>query len=114
MNVDYAAGERQAERRACLDFGRINAAALAILPALLARWLPDGRARGHEWVARNQTRSDCLSGSFRVNLRTGRWSHFATGDKGGDVVSLTTYLHGLKQTEAAHNLAAALGLEAGR
>ena len=36
-----------------LDFGRVNAAALTVLPSLLDRWLPDGRKQGAEWVARN-------------------------------------------------------------
>jgi hypothetical protein len=31
-------------------------------------------------------------GSFSINVRTGRWADFATGDKGGDVISLAAYL----------------------
>ena len=30
-------------------------------------------------------------GSFKVNLDTGRWADFATGDKGGDLVALYAY-----------------------
>ena len=93
-----------------VDFGRVNAAALAALPALLDRWLPDGRKQGGEWVARNPKRSDRKAGSFSVNLRTGRWADFATGDKGGDPVSLAAYLHDLRQAEAARRLADMLGL----
>ena len=48
--------------------------------------------------------------SFSVNMRTGRWADFATGDRGGDVVSLAAYLHGLRQGEAARKLADMLGL----
>jgi len=95
-----------------VDFERVNRAALAALPALLARWLPDGRQMGGEWVARNPRRADRQPGSFKINLRTGRWSDFATGDKGGDVVSLAAYLAGIGQAEAAHELARALGIEA--
>ena len=98
-------------RRSPVDFARVNTAALAVLPALLARWLPDGRRQGVEWTARNPTRADRNPGSFRVNLRTGRWADFATLDAGGDVVSLAAYLFGLRQAEAARNLAEALGLE---
>ena len=93
-----------------VDFGRVNAAALAALPALLDRWLPDGRKQGGEWVARNPKRSDRRAGSFSVNLRTGRWADFATGDKGGDPVSLAAYLHVLTQAEAARRLADMLGV----
>lgn len=93
------------------DFARINRAALARLPDLLARWLPDGRRQGGEWVARNPTRTDRHPGSFAVNLTTGRWADFATGDKGGDPVSLAAYLHRLSQGDAARWLAEMLGLE---
>ncbi|WP_448206657.1 hypothetical protein [Azospirillum sp. sgz302134] len=95
-----------------LDFQRINAAALAVLPALLRRWLPDGQRDGHEYVARNPRRTDRSPGSFKVNLRTGRWADFATGDAGGDPIALAAYLANTTQAEAARELAAML--EVGR
>ncbi len=88
-----------------IDFGAINAAALAELPALLSRWLPGGRQVGHEFVVRNPKRADKRPGSFRINVRTGKWADFATGDAGGDVVSLAAYLSGAGQAEAARSLA---------
>ncbi len=94
-----------------VDFARINAAALAALPALLTRWLPDGRQIAGEYVARNPRRADRHPGSFKINLRTGRWGDFATGDKGGDPVSLAAYLAGIGQAEAARELAHTLGLD---
>ena len=93
-----------------LDFDRVNRAALAQLPAILERWLPDGRRCGGEWVARNPRRQDRRPGSFKVNMRTGKWSDFATDDRGGDPVSLAAYLHGLTQAEAARRLADMLGV----
>ena len=105
--LDFNASRRSADQ---LDFASVNAAALAALPDLLGRWLPDGRRQGAEWVATNPTRADRRRGSFSVNIRTGRWADFATGDRGGDVVSLAAYLHGLRQSEAARKLAAMLGL----
>ena len=98
------------DRRGWLDFSEINRAALAVLPLLLTRWAPGGIVRGTEYVARNPTRSDRRSGSFSVNVRTGRWADFATGDKGGDVVSLAAYLSGTGQAEAARALADMLGV----
>ena len=92
------------------DFAQINAAALSALPRLLDRWLPGGRQQGVEYIARNPTRPDRRPGSFSVNTRNGRWADFATGERGGDVVSLAAYLHGLGQAEAARKLAAMLGL----
>ncbi len=96
-----------------VDFDAINRAAMANLPAILERWLSDGRREGAEWVARNPRRADRHKGSFKVNLRTGKWADFATGDKGGDPVSLAAYLSGCSQVEAARALAAMLGIEAG-
>jgi hypothetical protein len=93
-----------------IDFRRINRAALEDLPALLFRWLPDGRVVGGEYVARNPRRIDSNPGSFTVNFRTGRWADFATGDKGGDVISLAAYLAGTGQDEAARQLAVMLGV----
>jgi len=93
-----------------VDFRSVNDAALAVLPALLSRWLPAGRTVGSEYMARNPTRADAHPGSFKINVRSGRWCDFATGEKGGDVVSLAAYLHGRHQIEAARELAAMLGV----
>ena len=94
-----------------VDFDRVNRAALAALPVLLGRWLPDGRQIAGEWVVRNPRHADRSPGSFKINLRSGRWADFATDDKGGDVISLAAYLSGLSQAEAARELARALGIE---
>ena len=93
-----------------IDFTVVNRAALADLPAILARWLPGGRIEGGEYVALNPRRADRRLGSFKINLGTGKWADFATGDRGGDPVSLAAYLAGCGQTEAARELAAMLGL----
>lgn len=104
------AAEAAARLHQPIQFDEINRRALAVLPALLVRWLPDGRRVGHEYVARNPRRSDHKPGSFSINLTTGRWSDFATGDAGGDPVSLAAFLAGTTQAEAARNLAAMLGM----
>jgi hypothetical protein len=95
-----------------VNFRRINDAALAVLPALLMRWLPGGKAEGCEYVARNPRRADQHSGSFKANLRTGRWADFATGDSGRDPVSLAAFLANISQVEAAKELARMLDVEA--
>ena len=64
-------------QRSILDFGSINRAALATVPDLLLRWLPDGRIQGQEFVARNPRRTDRRPGSFRINMATGKLSDFA-------------------------------------
>ena len=102
-----ARGTRSTRR---VDFRAVNEAALGRLPKLLNRWLPDGVRDGDEYTALNPTRIDRHLGSFRINLRTGRWADFATGDKGTDVISLAAYLAGITQYEAARRLAIMLGL----
>ncbi|MFC1672653.1 hypothetical protein ACFL12_00735 [Pseudomonadota bacterium] len=96
-------------RNHLINIKAVNRAALAQLPNLLSLWLPDGKVRNGEWIALNPTRADKRPGSFCINVDTGRWSDFATGDRGGDVVSLAAYLSGTSQIEAAKRLAAHLG-----
>jgi hypothetical protein len=93
-----------------INFAAVNQAALARLPDILHRWLPDGRMEGGEYVARNPTRADRKLGSFKINMASGRWADFATGSRGGDPVSLAAYLAGCGQAEAARELAAMLGM----
>jgi hypothetical protein len=95
------------------DFKAVNQATMAALPGLLRRWLPYGRIEGSEYVARNPRRSDQHYGSFKINLRTGRWADFACDAQGGDPVSLAAYLSDLSQTRAALRLSTLLGLHPG-
>jgi hypothetical protein len=94
-----------------IDFRSINQAAVPALPAILARLLPGGKISGGEYVVRNPTRADRQAGSFKINFRSGRWSDFATGDRGGDPVSLCAYLEAVSQAEAARRLARLLGID---
>jgi hypothetical protein len=94
-----------------IAFARIADAALSNAETLTGRWLPNGRREGAEWVALNPTRADNKKGSFKVSLRSGAWSDFATGDAGGDLIALAAYLFGLKQADAARKIAAALGID---
>lgn len=96
-----------------IELGAVGRAALRVLPNLLRRWLPDGRIQGSEYVALNPTRIDCRPGSFKLNIRIGKWANFSTGDRGSDVISLATYLSGKGQAEAALALAATLGVHHG-
>ena len=78
-----------------VDFAAVNQAALGYLPSLVRTWCPQGRMCGHEWQALNPTRGgQARRASFSINTKTGKWADFATGDKGGDVVSLAAYVFG--------------------
>ena len=94
-----------------IAFARIAHAALAHADTLARRWLPSGQREGVEWVSLNPTRTDKRRGSFKVNLRTGRWCDFATGHAGGDLIALAAYLFHLDQVNAARKIAAALGID---
>lgn len=93
------------------DYRTIADAALQSFDAVIDRWLPGGTRKGHEYLACNPTRADERPGSFSVNMNTGQWADFATGDKGGDLVSLVAYIDGTKQGPAADALAGFLGIK---
>jgi hypothetical protein len=109
--VDSRQPSMQFMGAAMIAFKNINRSAMAALPAVLGRLIPGGRTVGREYVARNPTRADRRAGSFKINLRTGQWADFATGDKGGDPVSLCAYVEGVSQAEAARQLARMLGIK---
>jgi hypothetical protein len=100
-------------RHSSIDFNRINSQALVSLEAVCRRLLPNGRRAGHEYLAINPRRCDRGLGSFKINLRTGVWCDFSSGDKGSDPVSLVAFIENCRQGEAARKLARMLGLGAG-
>ncbi len=87
-----------------IDFKHLNHQLIPKIPAFLHLFLPRGILEGAEYVALNPTRHDRHLGSFRINTRTGKWADFATGDKGGDFISLWAYLRSINQIEAAREL----------
>ncbi len=93
-----------------LDFQALKQAALDRCPALLFELVPGGKIIGNEYQVVNPTRQDRHAGSFTINVKTGRWGEFATGDFGNDAISFYAYLHGLKQGEAAQELARMMGV----
>lgn len=111
LNNYYPASDGgQAIPSSRVSFETLANACLARAERLVAQWLPEGRREGQEWVALNPTRADSHVGSFKVNLVTGQWADFATGDKGGDLISLYGYLYGLKNGQAASHLMETLGM----
>lgn len=101
---------KSAQRDTWLDIRVIARAALAQADILVPQWLPKGKREGPEWVALNPTRVDEHLGSFKVNLESGQWADFATGERGGDLVSLYAYLNRVSQIQAARELAQRLGI----
>src|SRR3981189_844955 len=103
MNIVSKTNTAQASR---VDFRDVSSAALGALDLIIPKLLPGGYRSGDEWICRNPTRNDGRPGSFKVNMRSGVWSDFATGDKGGDAIDLIVYLEGKSKLDAARELAA--------
>jgi hypothetical protein len=95
-----------------VEFSDVKAATLRSLDFIVKRLLPGGKREGDEWVARNPTRADAKPGSFKVNMRKGVWSDFATGESGGDMIDLVMYLRGGSNVQAMRELADILGVQA--
>lgn len=95
-----------------INFQALSAELSHRAESLVAMWLPGGRRDGHEW------RCGSLSGeggnSCAVNIgggdHHGRWSDFASGESGGDLISLYAAIHGKKQIDAARELIEQLNL----
>lgn len=87
-----------------IDFNHLNDRISPYAFSLLKWALPEGKLEGCEYVALNPTRYDRHLGSFRINTFTGKWADFATGDKGGDFISLWAYVKSVSQIKAAREL----------
>ena len=75
----------------------------------LQSWRPEGELKGKEYCMLNphnpkQPGKTRKLGSFSCDVNTGEWHDFATGDKGGDLVSLYAFLFDKKNYEAAREL----------
>lgn len=97
--------------RRSIAFRRIAEAAAARSESILPRWLPDGRREAGEWTARNPKRADAHLGSLKINMKSGLWADFATGDRGRDLIALAAWLFNLKQDEAALRVADMVGID---
>lgn len=95
------------------DFKLVADVALSRMDTVLSHWLPGGKRQGAEYVVINPTRADQTAHSFSINLNTGVWSDFATGDSGGDMIALVAYLENESQGNACKRLASFLGLQSG-
>jgi AAA domain len=95
-----------------IDFEGINKAARSNGRSLLIALIPGGKFNSSEYTVRNPSRADKNAGSFSINCSTGKWADFATGAKGGDIISWYAHARGLEQAEAARQIAKKLGISA--
>ncbi|AXF86659.1 hypothetical protein DTO96_102414 [Ephemeroptericola cinctiostellae] len=96
-----------------INFKGIARAALNQAESLLRQWLPSGVVNGGEYKSTNPTRSDRSPNSFSVNLHSGLWADFATGDKGCDLIDLYAYLNSVNNGKAAVDVAKLVGFTMG-
>jgi putative DNA primase/helicase len=85
-----------------INFDAINARLLSDYLGTLKQWLPNGKKIGPNWCVGSLAGEE--GESLKIHARKGVWSDFATGEKGGDPVSLYAAIHGIGQGEAAKRL----------
>lgn len=96
-----------------IDFHQIAEAALSDADTLVPAWLPQGKRSGHEWQC-GSLRGE-PGNSLSVNLNTGVWCDFATGEKGADLISLYAAIYtNDEQGKAAKELAEKLSITVGQ
>lgn len=89
-------------------FSSVNHAALEA--RIYEQLAPEGKLQGDEYVPLNPIRDDRNPGSFRININTGQWIDYATGEKGTDLVSLYALINGIGQFDACKQLAERFGI----
>ena len=90
-----------------IDFDRINAAALSSLESWLLSLFPAGKRDGREFKIGSVAGEPGTS--LSINLHSGVWCDFSSGDKGSDPISLLASVRGCKMGEAAKELDSMLG-----
>lgn len=91
-----------------INFAALNAALLPMAETLVRQWLPDGEKVGVNYMCGSTAGGK--GSSCGVNVKTGAWSDFATGEAGRDLISLYAANMGLSPAQAAIQLANDHGL----
>lgn len=91
-----------------LDFKAVSEAVLRAYATILPTWM-GGKRVGDEWVAERR-KNGGPGDSWSINLKTGVWSHFASGRKGHDPIGLYAALNNLEQGAACKQIQQQLGM----
>ncbi|GHU24037.1 hypothetical protein FACS189472_17050 [Alphaproteobacteria bacterium] len=86
------------------DFRRIKEAYRQNPLSTLKQLIPNGKVEGNDYVAKNPQRNDRKAGSFRIDIATGRFYDFATGDRGGGIIDLVAFIWNCNIATAAKKL----------
>lgn len=90
-----------------IPYADIARQALSYAETLLFRWV-GGKKKSNEWFA-DRTNQGGIGDSLAINLLSGKWKHGASGQVGGDLISLYAYIHSIEQWEAAIEVADLIG-----
>jgi len=94
------------------NFKAIASSALARFDSVMdSLGLSGGKNAGREYLPLNPKRDDHAPGSLTINRDKGAWMEGATGDKGGDLVSLAAYIWDCSNGDAAERLGQQLGVD---
>ncbi len=66
--------------------------------------MENGKIERGDYVALNPKRNDEHRGSFRINIATGKFYDFATGDRGGSILDLAMFVYNCDLLTAAQKL----------
>lgn len=94
-----------------VDFRLVAQRALPHAVSIVRQLFPMGKMEGVEWRLGGLDGSKASKkGSLSINTRTGNWKDFATGEEGGDLISLLAARDGMTQKDAAEELMAMIGM----
>lgn len=94
--------------QASRTFAEIADALLARAPDVVRHLIPRGRQNGHEYVTGN-LQGD-RGASLSINTKTGVFKDFASGEGGGDLISLWAAVRGIQNGEAKAEAESWLGI----
>jgi predicted P-loop ATPase len=85
-----------------MEIKQVAQSLLSNSESLLNEWFPNGKLIGREYTLGDL--SGAPGESLKINVDSGKWADFSTGEKGGDLVSLYAAMKKIKQIEAAKEL----------
>lgn len=90
-----------------IDFEKTRQEITPYIETLCERWLSAGKRNGRYWTVGSLTNEP--GESLTVDLRNGIWKDYATGEKGGDLISLYAAIHRIEQADAARAILEQIG-----
>lgn len=92
-----------------INFSALADTMLSMAADVVPAWMPGGRHSSPEYICGSLQGGEGRSCS--VNLTTGKWSDFQSGEAGHDLVSLYAAIHEISNGKAARQLAQEYSLE---